>query len=412
MRLLALLVGAMLAACSVTPAGGAAGGNGGGGAGGAGGAGGFGGGGSGGAECRGGPRPALYLEPELPHSGERRIYGEVIEHREVTPEEVPAHAFGVSRLLVLAPLGEPAEVPTQRLFYGVSAPELEPRVAVGDRVLLAFQLYRPFGESTGATVRTPDGRLLWVAENGDVGPLGTGQPGLTLMLDDEVCSFAADSCGNVHLHRMAASLGDGPAVVVAPGERVALGDGERSGFFYLGDRIVRDGAICPETPVEQAFYVLSLPFPEGCGPAVGRGCPEGQYCEFLGHACGHDGEVGACEPSPDICLEPHGPGVCGCDGNLYFDLCHANRAGTDVGEDCVTPADLSPCGPLFCASFAEYCLVIRSDVPTIPDDYGCRPLPDRCYSAAPPDCTCLAEEPCGADCSGTFPDLVLTCPGG
>jgi hypothetical protein len=421
MRLLAFLAGACLVACSVTPAGGGLAGSGGGGSGGggsggsggvggSGGQGGNGGGGSGGGEaCQGGPAPAVYLVPELPYSGRRQLLGEVVEHREAVPEELPANVWGLSRLLVLQPMGEPAEAP-QWLFYGVPEQGLEPPVAVGDQVILSYELYRPFGESTGATLRTPDGRLLWAVENGAVEPLGTGQPDLALTLDEELCAVEGD-CGTAHHYRVVVSVNDGPAVAVNPGQRVEIRDGDRTGVFHLGDRIVRDGALCPDMPVEEAFYVLALPYPEGCGPAVGRGCPVGHYCEFVGHLCGHDGEVGTCHLSPDICLDPHGPGVCGCDGRLYFDLCHAYRAGTDVGEGCVTPPDLSPCGPLFCASFAEYCLVVEGDVANLPDEYQCRPLPDRCFSAAPPDCTCLAEEPCGAHCSGTFPDLVLTCPG-
>jgi hypothetical protein len=161
-------------------------------------------------------------------------------------------------------------VPRQILFYGVVGEGLRPRVEVGDVVVLDYRVYQPWGTSVGATLRTPAGELLWAAESAGFGPLGTGSPELQVARGREVCSIEGD-CGTKHLHAVTASLGGGPAVEVEPAGTATLRIGDRGGPFYLGAWYRWDGYLCTDMPDEEAYYVLSLPTPPGCGPAIGRG---------------------------------------------------------------------------------------------------------------------------------------------
>lgn len=387
---------------------GGTGGEGGGGAGGAGGAGGMGGVGGTGGEgggCIGDEVVGLFLVPALDGTGSRRVAGRVSEHRGIAAEEVPTGAWGVDRVLAIEPPGN--GVPT-RLYYKVGDPSLAPQVAVGDVVELHYQLYWPWGRSAGAVLRAR-GELVWAAEQGSFGPLGTGEADFWLEEDASICEEPWD-CGILRTHRVNVNFPGRDPIGVSPGETVTLRLGDREGPFHLAAWVTYHELTCTDMPDGVSHYAWSLPLPERCGPALDRDCPEGQYCEFLGDGCGEDGEVGACAPIPEICVE-WSP-VCGCDGRVYLGQCLANHAGTDIGRGCEDVEGHFACGPYLCDSFLEYCRVVMGGGTGFPDDHECVPLPEACQAMDVPTCNCLGAEPCGDHCTGAFPGLTLTCPGG
>ncbi len=72
------------------------------------------------------------------------------------------------------------------------------------------------------------------------------------------------------------------------------------------------------------------------------------------------------------------------------------------------------CGDTKCKLNAEYCTIIKSDLPGFPDTANCAPIPAICAKDPAPSCACLSKTPCGQfECDevagGGF---VLTCPGG
>jgi hypothetical protein len=59
-------------------------------------------------------------------------------------------------------------------------------------------------------------------------------------------------------------------------------------------------------------------------------------------------------------------------------------------------APLLTCGAFTCDPRASYCEIIKTDVPRLPSDYRCKPLPDACRAAgAARTCDCF---PAGTRC--------------
>jgi len=60
------------------------------------------------------------------------------------------------------------------------------------------------------------------------------------------------------------------------------------------------------------------------------------------------------------------------------------------------------CGSLSCDSQTSYCETINTDVPALPSNYACRPLPAACLpseNGAPRDCRCFPAGTRGDYCS-------------
>jgi len=82
--------------------------------------------------------------------------------------------------------------------------------------------------------------------------------------------------------------------------------------------------------------------------------------------------------------------------------------------------DHARCGPLECDVRTSYCEIFLSDVPEIPTNYFCRPLPPACLPGEGParTCDCFPEETrCRTFCgplptaSGALTGFHLTCQG-
>jgi hypothetical protein len=66
-----------------------------------------------------------------------------------------------------------------------------------------------------------------------------------------------------------------------------------------------------------------------CGGFAGLTCDADEVCDYSDDSCGSADASGVCEPRPDSCIQDC-PGVCGCDGNFYCNLCTAHAAGVDT----------------------------------------------------------------------------------
>jgi hypothetical protein len=86
--------------------------------------------------------------------------------------------------------------------------------------------------------------------------------------------------------------------------------------------------------------------------------------------------------------------VCGRDGHVYPNEVAAHAAGVALDADgrCRERAapNWAPCGPRFCDARTSYCEIILSDVPELPTDYTCKPLPSSCLAQSPRSCDCFA----------------------
>ncbi|HEY8427119.1 MAG TPA: hypothetical protein VIL20_02045 [Sandaracinaceae bacterium] len=116
--------------------------------------------------------------------------------------------------------------------------------------------------------------------------------------------------------------------------------------------------------------------PPTCNPT--EPCGPGEFCEITDGSCG----VGTCQPRPTVCPGDC-PGVCGCDGVQYCNVCLAHRAGVDVAEG-------GGCAPPTCAPMDA-----RDPDGSCPGTLGFAFDGARCVGL---HCTCE-----GTDCDSLYP---------
>ena len=120
-------------------------------------------------------------------------------------------------------------------------------------------------------------------------------------------------------------------------------------------------------------------------------CTERGFCDFPDDQCGVQGVRGVCTSRPSNC-EAGGSGLCGCNGEYADNLCELWSQGVDSMPHggCFFPnlGEAVACGPSFCISTDQYCLV--------PDEPGeneysanCQSLPAGCEQG---DCSCFEEK--------------------
>ncbi len=129
---------------------------------------------------------------------------------------------------------------------------------------------------------------------------------------------------------------------------------------------------------------------KACGVAGGTACPSDSFCSFGHKDCGQTPEpiAPSCVPAATACKQPSGP-TCGCDGQVYPSECDAALAGVSGGGQCKAPAGMFQCGPGFCSTGSEYCL-IQAEYAT--SGYQCVPTPATCAGSA--SCNCVEQPPC------------------
>jgi hypothetical protein len=67
-----------------------------------------------------------------------------------------------------------------------------------------------------------------------------------------------------------------------------------------------------------------------CGGSGNAPCASNEFCQFA-NGCGAPGAEGVCMEKPQAC-DADCPGVCGCDGKFYCNVCGANAAGTNASD--------------------------------------------------------------------------------
>jgi len=86
-----------------------------------------------------------------------------------------------------------------------------------------------------------------------------------------------------------------------------------------------------------------------CGGLAGVQCAADEWCDFP-DGCGYPDALGVCKKRPEGCTADC-PGVCGCDGKFYCNVCSANGLGIDTSNDTsCSPGDAgsgSSCGSDF-----------------------------------------------------------------
>jgi hypothetical protein len=68
-----------------------------------------------------------------------------------------------------------------------------------------------------------------------------------------------------------------------------------------------------------------------CGGKQGLQCAPDEWCQWdPPGTCGNADGAGTCQPKPSGACPPDCPGVCGCNGGFYCNVCEAHDAGMDV----------------------------------------------------------------------------------
>jgi hypothetical protein len=144
---------------------------------------------------------------------------------------------------------------------------------------------------------------------------------------------------------------------------------------------------------------------KSCGGFAGFVCDPDQWCDYgpSGH-CGFADQMGTCRPRPDACPQVVDP-VCGCDGNIYSNSCHAAIAGVTA----TLPASDPHCNQATaCEDLGGTCKSDPIDV-TFPanceEDFGETTASEGICGAINQTC-CLPAEPEGEQCGNTV------CPAG
>ena len=137
--------------------------------------------------------------------------------------------------------------------------------------------------------------------------------------------------------------------------------------------------------------------------------------------------VGGCKGSPPnqrasktACGDAYAP-ICARDGKVYDNACAARAAGQELsvtgGCKALIPG-YAACGAQYCDAQTSYCEIYLSDVPELPTDHFCRPLPNACkpVDGVAKHCDCFAADtPCLSFCgpllTGGIDAFHLTCQG-
>ena len=134
----------------------------------------------------------------------------------------------------------------------------------------------------------------------------------------------------------------------------------------------------------------------------------GQILDFLG--CQNEiapaPACGALSESECISRSDCAPVYQGSDCSCTPQGCHCNSQFFLSCTDGGSSEDLA-CGPYACRD-DQYCEHGVGGAPPGVNNYACKPLPAAC-AAAGAACDCLADEPCGAECTRDDTGFTLTC---
>lgn len=140
-----------------------------------------------------------------------------------------------------------------------------------------------------------------------------------------------------------------------------------------------------------------------CGGTADEPCPGDMYCDYPDDNCGKDGQTGICRWREDGCRASPPP-VCGCDGEVYQDVCALHNQGQDEGTGCDVPAGHFACNTLFCADDTEVCRIDSLSRRMI---YHCQPRPADCTESDL--CACLITDLCSCEQDPVSGQRTLRC---
>jgi hypothetical protein len=131
--------------------------------------------------------------------------------------------------------------------------------------------------------------------------------------------------------------------------------------------------------------------PPRCGGIAGFECPSpGQVCIFDPGTCHIVDNMGECVERPDACIEVWDP-VCGCDGRIYSNECHAVMAGVSIDHQGECRPEPPMCGGIagFACSDPDHVCIFPPGTCELPDAAGqCIECPQFCTFHYAPVCGC------------------------
>ncbi len=120
---------------------------------------------------------------------------------------------------------------------------------------------------------------------------------------------------------------------------------------------------------------------------------QGGWCQYGDGQCGASSDCMCRDSGPDDCSAFPFTAVCGCDGQVYDNVCLAWQHGADTLNtwNCSEPAGSTACGWVRCSAQTQACVEFWTDRPG-PSSYQCQDVAD-CAT-----CDCVELES-GCTCS-------------
>jgi hypothetical protein len=135
-----------------------------------------------------------------------------------------------------------------------------------------------------------------------------------------------------------------------------------------------DGAVVGEALVGEALTGESSVRPDGSAFCSNNAsCKTNEYCHIEKGCTVTGAKMGECKPRPQGCTADC-PGVCGCDGKTYCNVCGAHVAGTNVEKNGACTAVDPLCQGVTCHLYDNCCTctALKYAIPTPACKVACK----------------------------------------